>query len=479
MPILPKGNHCCGCSACFSACPHDSITMIQDFEGFYYPEVNPVTCTECKSCEVACPTLPYLDFAPYDQVRKKSRFPYDVKSHTLDSRGIFVHFDNNNTSFFDQSATKSNRLDPSSSIIDHPARLDSEESNSTPPPPYCFALKAKDASLREVSSSGGVFSLLALEVLKHDGVVFGACYDENLKVIHKPIHSPNELDQLRRSKYVESYIGESFKQVQTYLKAGKLVLFSGVQCQIQGLLSFLRKPYANLLTIEVVCNAVPSAKVWEIYKQSILKEEGEKLLDVNFRGKDYGWGYGFAIKTKTKTKTKPDGKVSFMQGFAYHFITRPSCENCYAKGFKSRADITIGDYWGVQAHHPEFYDTLGVTCALVHSRQGIEFMNIIAESMEIVPSTFEKILMKNPCLVRSYPCFKHPFVERNRVLHAILTTYERTADPHKALAVLERTIRIASVLSIYETIKYRFASYLPKSLKLYLKSKLRQHNESS
>lgn len=321
--------------------------------------------------------------------------------------------------------------------------------------------------------------MLALEVLKHDGVVFGACYDENLKVIHKPIHSSDELDQLRRSKYVESFIGESFKQVQAYLKAGRLVLFSGVQCQIQGLHSFLRKPYANLLTIEVICNAVPSAKVWEIYKQSILEEEDEKLLDVNFRGKDYGWGYGFAIKTKTKTKTTPGDKVSFMEGFEYHFITRPSCENCYAKGFKSRADITIGDYWGVQVHHPEFYDALGVTCALVHSRQGIEFMDIVAESMEIVPSTFEKILMKNPCLVHSYPCFKHPFVERNKVLHTILTTYERTADPHKALAILKRAVRTASILGIYENIKWRIASCLPKSLKLYLKSKLRKCNESS
>ncbi len=75
MPILPKDNHCCGCFACYNACPHDSIAMIRDFEGFYVPEVNKATCTECKSCEIACPTLPFLHFAPYISVAKKSTFP--------------------------------------------------------------------------------------------------------------------------------------------------------------------------------------------------------------------------------------------------------------------------------------------------------------------------------------------------------------------------------------------------------------------
>ena len=112
MPILPKDNHCCGCSACFSACPHDSITMAQDFCGFYYPKVDPSTCTECKLCEIACPTLPYLDFAPYDQVRKKSRFPYDVKSHSLDSRGIYVHFSWHKPSFYSK-PLESSALDSS------------------------------------------------------------------------------------------------------------------------------------------------------------------------------------------------------------------------------------------------------------------------------------------------------------------------------------------------------------------------------
>lgn len=75
MPILPKDKHCCGCSACFNACSHSSIKMMRDEWGFYVPFVDESTCTECKACEIACPTLPFLNFSPYNAVRKVSAFP--------------------------------------------------------------------------------------------------------------------------------------------------------------------------------------------------------------------------------------------------------------------------------------------------------------------------------------------------------------------------------------------------------------------
>ncbi|MFC3867241.1 4Fe-4S dicluster domain-containing protein [Helicobacter equorum] len=96
MPILPQYNDCCGCSACYAACPHNSIAMDPDIEGFLYPYVNVDTCTECKACEVVCPTLPFLDFAPYNAVKKTSKFPYNTKlscAQTIDQALLSqVHF---------------------------------------------------------------------------------------------------------------------------------------------------------------------------------------------------------------------------------------------------------------------------------------------------------------------------------------------------------------------------------------------------
>ena len=88
MPILPKDNHCCGCAACFNACSHASITMTQDEFGFFVPLVDESTCTECKACESACPTLPFLNFAPYDKVKRKSIFPLTLAESPINSFAV-------------------------------------------------------------------------------------------------------------------------------------------------------------------------------------------------------------------------------------------------------------------------------------------------------------------------------------------------------------------------------------------------------
>ncbi|MGX2971443.1 Coenzyme F420 hydrogenase/dehydrogenase, beta subunit C-terminal domain [Helicobacter sp. T3_23-1059] len=230
--------------------------------------------------------------------------------------------------------------------------------------PKAFALKAKDDALRLNSSSGGAFTLIAQYVLNRGGVVFGASFDENLNVVHRFIESLTEMDTLRRSKYVESFIGDTYKQARDFLKAGRLVLFSGVQCQIHALNAFLRKPYPNLLTIEVICNSVPSPKIWDIYKESLRESNDEKLLDFNFRGKNLGWeNYSIIATTNKEQKIIPNAHSPYLyNAWATHIITRKSCGNCYSKGFVSGADFTLGDFWGIREYHADFVDELGVSC---------------------------------------------------------------------------------------------------------------------
>ncbi len=48
-------NNCCGCTACYNACPSSAIQMISDNEGFYYPTVDTNKCCECSVCERVCP----------------------------------------------------------------------------------------------------------------------------------------------------------------------------------------------------------------------------------------------------------------------------------------------------------------------------------------------------------------------------------------------------------------------------------------
>ena len=303
--------------------------------------------------------------------------------------------------------------------------------------PKAFALKAKDDTLRLNSSSGGAFTLIAQSVLNRGGVVFGASFDENLNVAHTFIENPAELDKLRRSKYVESFIGDTYKQARDFLKAGRIVLFSGVQCQIHALNAFLRKPYSNLITLEVICNSIPSPKIWDIYKESLEQELGEKLTSFNFRTKIFRWENSALIAhTKTKQKiieTNWDSPYIY-NAWATHIITRKSCGNCYSKGFLSGADFTIGDFWGIRTYHADFVDDKGVSCILAHNQKALEILDSLRKSAHIIATTATIITLGNPATLHNSGIHAN----HDSILREIITTFERTKDAKKAMAILSQ-----------------------------------------
>ena len=56
LPVLFKEKEeCCGCSACYAACPKNAISMIADEDGFEYPQVDTDKCSRCYLCLKVCP----------------------------------------------------------------------------------------------------------------------------------------------------------------------------------------------------------------------------------------------------------------------------------------------------------------------------------------------------------------------------------------------------------------------------------------
>ena len=47
--------YCCGCHACEQRCPKGAISMIEDEEGFVYPQIDETTCINCGLCTKVCP----------------------------------------------------------------------------------------------------------------------------------------------------------------------------------------------------------------------------------------------------------------------------------------------------------------------------------------------------------------------------------------------------------------------------------------
>ena len=151
----------------------------------------------------------------------------------------------------------------------------------------CYAAKHKNSKIKLKSSSGGIFTALAENILKEGGVVFGAAFDKDWNVRHTFCKNLNDLDKLRRSKYVQSDIGLTYRQTKDFLDKECKVLFTGTPCQIAALRNFLGKEYENLLTAELFCHGVPSPTVWQKFLEENTQKNRIKAID--FRHKRLGW----------------------------------------------------------------------------------------------------------------------------------------------------------------------------------------------
>lgn len=238
--------------------------------------------------------------------------------------------------------------------------------------PRAYASINKNKDIRLESSSGGIFTLIAEEVIDEGGVVFGASFNHDFSVVHKYIETKGELRELRGAKYVQSVIGNTYRQVKEFLKQGRWVLFSGTPCQIAGLKSYLQSEYDKLFCVDIICHGVPSPKVWEKYIQFHEANTNSKLKKVSFRNKDEGWkqySVSFLFKNNSKYIQKSRDDL-YMQAFLKDVCLRPSCYACEFKTLNRQSDITLADFWGIQNMLPEMDDDKGTSLIFVNSIKG-------------------------------------------------------------------------------------------------------------
>jgi coenzyme F420-reducing hydrogenase beta subunit len=261
-------------------------------------------------------------------------------------------------------------------------------------------IRYKDNDVLKESASGGVFIALASRVLDEGGIAVGAAYLDDWKVGHIIVNDKAFLYKLQSSKYVQSDTFRTFSEVKEYLVKGRKVLYSGTPCQIEGLYSYLRKDYDNLFTIDLICHGVPSPKLFQKYIKWLETKNRGVILYYNFRDKSSGWGLGY----KTKTKTKIITKSAALDPYYYHFlkgdIYRECCYRCNYCTRDRVGDITIGDYWGIEKEHPEFYSTKGVSLALINTPKGMNALSDAEELFYIQESTFERAVKANHNLSR-------------------------------------------------------------------------------
>lgn len=307
-------------------------------------------------------------------------------------------------------------------------------------PLQVWAARNEDEEIRRQSSSGGIATKLAEKIIDEGGVVFGVIMTEQCEAIHTFTETKAGLEAFRGSKYIQSRVGESFRQAKEFLKAGRKVLFIGTPCQISGLKHFLRKDYSTLYTVDFICHGVPSPGVFKWYiqeevnkyvsarkgrknsvsfspihsipKGDIQLPEGLKVVDIHFRDKREGWKkYSFVLQLAEASADGKKNTVSFssnvsenifLKGFCSDLYLRPSCHKCPVRSYRSGSDLTIADFWGQEYMFPEFDNDTGTSCVIVKTTKGQTLFSSVKHIKKEIKA-LEQVLSFNPSLIESKP----------------------------------------------------------------------------
>jgi coenzyme F420-reducing hydrogenase beta subunit len=259
-----------------------------------------------------------------------------------------------------------------------------------------FAAKHLDETVRSKSTSGGVFVALCEYVLGLGGVVYGARFDQAMRVVHDRAVSMDECARFSGSKYVQSDMGSCYRLVREDMQAGRRVLFSGTPCQVAGLRSFLElsRTVGNLLTVDLVCHGVPSPMIWAAHVGFIQAAERSSLLDYRFRDKSAGWHRSRHVAVMDRGAISNHRVDAFREVFNFNYALRPSCHVCPFARLDRVADITLGDYWGVGQHFPDFDDNRGVSLVILHSEDGSAAFDAIRDHFSLIELSVEQCLQQ-------------------------------------------------------------------------------------
>lgn len=262
--------------------------------------------------------------------------------------------------------------------------------------PLAYGARHKNEEEVESSRSGAAFIAISDYILEHGGVVYGAGYASCSEIVHKRATTKAERDEFKGSKYVQSKLGDTFKQIKQDLSEGRSVLFSGTPCQNAGLSAYIgEKLRSQLFLIDIVCHGVPSPYIWRDYLAYLQKQNASKIVKVNFRDKQI-WGW----KAHKESYVLDNGKKLLSDGFTdlfyKHIMLRESCGSCPYTNLRRPGDITIADFWGWERTKNTINeDNKGLSLVLCNTPKGAELFQSCSTDLNFFSVRVEDCLQPN------------------------------------------------------------------------------------
>ena len=271
--------------------------------------------------------------------------------------------------------------------------------------PLSYVVQHKNSNILRTSTSGGFFTSIAKYAIEKGGVVFGATFDVNMELHHSYSDTLEGCKKFRGSKYVQSLIGDTYKQAKSFLDSGRIVVFSGTPCQIAGLYGFLKERiYENLITVDLVCHGVPSPLLFRKYISFYEKKGKSKIINYLSRDKYYGYDYSTAtifFDNKKKQYHKGMEADIMLRLYFKNICSRPSCYNCHFKTLNRVSDFTIFDCWNAQSVSKKFSRN-GATNVFIHTPKGQLVFDKIKEDFLFASSQINYIIEHDGLMIKHF-----------------------------------------------------------------------------
>lgn len=329
---------CTGCKMCKDLCPVDAISYEIDVEGFWYPKVDSDKCLKCEKCVKQCPSL-------------------------------------------------------------------SDYKNPNSEKPDIYAAWALSDEIRLKSTSGGIFYILAKKVIDEGGVIAACKYTGDFKSAYHTLgDSLGDLEDFKGSKYFQSDTEGIYKKVKEELKKEKKVLFCGTPCQVAGLNNYVGTENSNLITVDFICRGINSPFVFKKYVEDCEKHYKSKVRKVHLKNKNKGWTRLGTFMEFQNNKTYYRDRITdpWVNGYVRgNLFMRPCCSVCKYKEEKRIADISIGDFWGLQGSKENLFK--GISVILVNTEKGKKVLDSVKDKLYLESHTYEEALLGNQCLRVSAP----------------------------------------------------------------------------
>ena len=274
-------------------------------------------------------------------------------------------------------------------------------------PKRSLAFQLKDDEELLESTSGGAFAAICDYVFSQNGVVYGASFNETLQVVHKIALSKMQIREMQGSKYVLSDFTSNIEAIKDYIDSGRLVFVVGLPCQIAALYSYVGKETSNLITADLICNGVPSYKLWRAYLSYIEKKHNIEIIDYKFRDKHkYGLSHTVVVKyikngQKHEKTYKYRNEITYYEAFGKLSCFNDCCYQCKYTNLNRVGDFTLGGFWAIDELPTKLDPIKGVGLVLVNTKVAENIINNIESICNIEEYPLDKATRHNPALFKS------------------------------------------------------------------------------